>query len=89
MQCPLSGISGCLMAPSTLFSVIATVGLVFGVFSAFWPARSISLYQWIMERFNWKVAPIDGARELRNTRILGVALIPLSVAIFVSVFLRR
>ncbi len=77
------------MAPQTLFSVIAAIGLAFGIFSTFWPARSIRLYQWIMERFNWKVTPIDEARELRNTKILGIALIPLSVAIFVAVFLRR
>jgi hypothetical protein len=34
-----------------------------------------------MERFNWRVAPIDTAREGRNTRILGFFLIVLSAAI--------
>lgn len=86
MQCPLSGISGCFMTPPVLFSVIAALGLTMGIFSSFWPERSISFYQWIMERFNWKVAPIDGSKELRNTRILGIVLIPLSVAILTIVF---
>ena len=54
--------------------------LAFGTLSAFWPRRSIGLYQWIMERFNWRVVPIDEAREVRNTRILGGVLGLISVA---------
>ena len=86
MQCPLSGISGCLIAPPTLFSAIAIVGFAFGVFSAVWPGRSIGLYQWIMERINWKVVPIDMSRELRNTRTEGLVLIALGLAIFFIAF---
>jgi uncharacterized membrane protein HdeD (DUF308 family) len=76
------------MAPQTLFSMIGILGIVMGVFSAFWPQRSIRLYQRIMELFNWKVTPIDEARELRNTRFLGAALIILGIAILAIVFLR-
>jgi len=79
MQCPLTG---CLMSPKFILLGIGCVGLAFGFLSAALPKRSMGLYQSIMERFNWKVVPIDEAREVRNTRILGVALVALSLAIF-------
>lgn len=85
MQCPLSG---CCMSPKVVFFGIACLGLALGVLSAGWPKRSIGLYQGIMERFNWKVAPIDEAREVRNTRALGAALVALSLAILFITFSR-
>lgn len=55
--------------------------LIFGVFSAAAPARSIALYAWIMARCNWRVSPIDAPRELRTTRWLGILLAALSSVI--------
>lgn len=80
MQCPLS--SGCLMSPKFVFLGISCLGFALGILSVVRPSRSIRLYQQIMERFNWKVAPIDLAREIRNTRILGLVLTALSFATF-------
>ena len=84
MQCPLARCS--LMAPHILFFEIGVLGLALGILSVVWPKRSIGLYQWIMERFNWKVAPIDLAREIRSTRILGLVLAAISFSIFFMVF---
>jgi hypothetical protein len=81
MQCPI--MSYCLMSPKFVFLGIGCLGFALGFLSAARPMRSIALYQWIMERFNWKVAPIDLAREVRNTRILGLVLVALSLATFV------
>ncbi len=53
---------------------IATVTLLFGLWSAMRPEKSIALYQAIMRAFNWRVEPIDLPRELITTRWLGVAL---------------
>ena len=81
MQCPLS--SGCHVSPKLLFLVIGCLSFSLGILSAAWPERSMGLYQWIMERYNWKVVPIDLPREVRNTRILGLVLVALSLATFV------
>jgi hypothetical protein len=86
MQCPLS--SCCLMSPKLVFLGIGCLGLVLGVLSVLRPKQSIGLYQWIMERFNWKVAPIDELREIRTTRVLGVVLVALSLTIFFLIFSR-
>ena len=80
MQCLLSN---CFcISPEFAFLILGISGSGLGILSAVWPRRSIVLYQSIMERFNWKVVPIDLAREIRNTRILGVVLAALSLAIF-------
>jgi hypothetical protein len=86
MQCPLG--SCCFMAVKLVFLGIGCLGIVVGVLSVVWPKKSIGLYQWMMERFNWKVAPINEAHEVRNTRILGTILAVLSLTIFFMIFYR-
>jgi len=76
------------MSPKFVFFGIGLLGLTIGVLSVVWPKRSIGLYQWIMERINWKVVPIDEPREIRNTRILGAALVVLSLTIFLLISFR-
>ena len=56
---------------------ISILALGIGGLSVWSPQRSIRLYQRIMAFFNWRVEPIDEARELRNTRWLGMLLIAL------------
>ena len=60
-------------------ALLGIVALLLGSLSALAPRRSIALYQWIMARFNWRVSPIDEAREIRNTRLLGALLVLLGV----------
>ena len=60
--------------------LVAVATLLFGVFSAAAPRRSIALYQWIMAQVNWRVSPIDERREVGNTRLLGVLLAGFSLA---------
>ena len=88
MQCPLSQMACCSMMPKIIFPVIGILGLGLGVLSAFWPRRSMGLYQWIMERFNWKVTPIDEAREVKSTARCGVGLLLLSLVLLALAFFR-
>jgi len=59
--------------------VNAVITLVFGLWSASRPDRSIAFYQTIMRAFNWRVEPIDRERELETTRKLGIALAGCSI----------
>lgn len=88
MQCPLMRFSCCCLTPKVLFIALGVLGLAVGIFSAIWPRRSIGLYQGIMERFNWKVQPIDEAREVRNTAYLGFFLALLSATLGVAALLK-
>ena len=51
---------------------LGVTGFFFGIFTALWPVRSIRLYIWLMARINWRVSPIDEAREVSTTRIFGI-----------------
>ena len=88
MQCRLMRYSCCCLTPKVFFIGLGLLGLAVGVLSAIWPRRSIGLYQWIMERFNWRVTPIDEAREVRNTVFLGAFLALLSGGMLALSFLR-
>ncbi len=61
--------------------LVAGLNLLFGIFSACWPGRSILLYEGLMARLNWQVEPIDEAREVRNTRLLATVLILLNLLV--------
>jgi len=74
------------MSPKLVFLGVGCLGFVVGILSVISPKRSIGLCQWIMECFNWKVTPIDEAREIRHTRILGGVLTALSLVIFFMTF---
>ena len=87
-QCPLADISGRCATPEFLFWAIGLSGLTLGIFSALRPDRSIKFYQGIMARFNWRATPIDEPREERNTRLLGVFLTLVSMALLAMAYFR-
>lgn len=69
-------------------AAVGVVSLVFGIFTALLPQRSIALYGWLMARINWRVVPIDEAREIRTTRFLGSLLTLLALAALTLLFIR-
>jgi len=60
---------------------LAIKGILIGLLSFFMPSYSIALYQWIMRFCNWRVEPIDSAKEINSTRFLGIVLSVLSFVI--------
>ena len=67
-----------------VLGLVGFVGAALGVFSAASPEKSISLYQWIMKLFNWRVEPIHYEKEVRNTRWLGGFILLVSVLLFAA-----
>ncbi|MCM8776267.1 MAG: hypothetical protein NC930_07985 [Candidatus Omnitrophica bacterium] len=65
---------------------LASLGLVFGIFSSLQPQRSIHLYIALMSKLNWNANPIDMAREIRTTRQLGLMLVLLNLAVLIIFF---
>jgi hypothetical protein len=70
---PASYVRGCLVA-------VGIAGILLGIFSAFWPGRSIGFYVWIMSKINWRVSPVDESREVSTTRRFGVVMVVLCLA---------
>lgn len=71
----------------TLLAVSGAVGIIFGIVAFAWPSAPLRFYQWTMSLIHWRVEPECEKTELRNTRIMGALMIPLSILIFV--LLRR
>ena len=69
-----------------MVGISALAGIFLGTISFLYPAHSIELYQFLMQIFNWDVQPIDYHGELRRTKIFGVVILLLSVAIMIILF---
>lgn len=69
-----------------MVGISALAGIFLGTVSFLYPAHSIELYQFLMQIFNWGVRPIDYQGELRRTKIFGIIILVLSLAIIIILF---
>lgn len=76
-----------LMIPESLLQAVLAaaggVGIAFGLIAFIWPAAPLRFYQWTMSLIRWRVEPECEKTELRNTRIMGALMVPISILIFV------
>ncbi|HOU35970.1 MAG TPA: hypothetical protein PK562_01725 [Candidatus Omnitrophota bacterium] len=63
-----------------LIACIAVCSLVAGVVLIKAPARAIELQKRFYLLINWRIEPVDYAREIRNTRAMGIFLIAAVIA---------
>ena len=54
--------------------VIALLGAIIGLFLFFKPSRTIELQTKFYACINWRMEPISMAREIRNTKLMGLLL---------------
>jgi len=59
--------------------IVSLVSLAFGVFLSLQPVQAIELQKKIYLRINWHMEPVNMAKEIRNTQIMGL------LAVFVSI----
>lgn len=67
--------------------IIGVFSLIIGLLLAINPALSIKIQIRFYEKINWRMEPISMQKEIRNTRIMGIFLI--LVSIFILVFFAR
>ncbi len=63
-----------------IIACIAVCSLAAGVALVRAPARAVELQKRFYLSINWRMEPVDYARELRNTRAMGVFLIVFVIA---------
>jgi len=59
--------------------MILIVSLAIGVFLFLKPASIIEIQRKFYEKINWRVEPISMPKEIRNTKIMGLSLILMSL----------
>jgi len=58
---------------------IVFIAIVFGGLLAWKPKKIIDIQIALYRPFNWKIEPISMKKEIRNTRIMGLAVLVLGV----------
>jgi len=64
---------------------ISLIGLIAGVFLLFKPYSAIKIQIKFYEKINWRIEPISMKREIRNTKIMGIAIILISLVALIFI----
>ena len=59
--------------------LICVVSLLIGLFIFLKPDSAIQIQKEFYEKINWRIEPISMQKEIRNTRIMGLFLITISL----------
>ena len=65
-------------------SLCSLGSMIVGVFAWRLPARAIDMQKRFYEKINWRLEPISLAKEMRNTKIMGVIIFTIGLTIAVS-----
>ena len=63
-----------------LVRVLCGVSLLTGAVCLRWPQKVIAFQQRFYSWINWRMEPISMCKEIRNTRLMGLALVLLAVS---------
>lgn len=66
----------------------ALTAVIIGLFLYLKPSETIELQKKFYERINWRMEPISMAREIRNTKIMGLFLLGCALVIVISAEIR-
>ena len=58
---------------------IVVIAIVFGVLLAWKPKKARELQIAFYRPLNWKIEPISMEKEIRNTRVMGIAVVVLGI----------
>jgi hypothetical protein len=61
---------------------LALLSFFCGAFCFKYPQRAIAFQQYFYSKINWRIEPISVAKEIKNTRVMGIFLLILSLATF-------
>jgi hypothetical protein len=75
-----------LLIPALL--LVCPLSIILGLFLFFNPAAAIETQRKIYEKINWRIEPMSMQKELKNTRVMGLALIAAAVFAIVCVMIR-
>ena len=72
-----------------LISILIVVSsILIGLFLFFNPALAIEIQRRFYERINWRIEPISMSKEIRNTKIMGLFLIIISLLTIIYILVK-
>jgi len=73
--------SSCPLNTPFVLMMIPVAGMIIGLFVFLKPELTIEIQRKFYEKINWRIEPISMPKEIRNTKIMGMSLVVLSVII--------
>ncbi|HOW36409.1 MAG TPA: hypothetical protein PL155_08370 [Candidatus Omnitrophota bacterium] len=77
------------MVEMILLIIVTLFCLGVGAFISLRPSRVIELQKKFYEKINWRIEPISMAKEIRNTRLMGLFLIFFVVLVTIDALTHR
>ena len=68
---------------------VTIINICLGLFLMRRPASAFELQKRFYEKINWRIEPISVDREIRNTRVMGIFLIVVTVLLVICSHLMR
>lgn len=65
--------------PYIILILIVALGLFLGLFLFLRPSLAIQIQKKFYEKINWRIEPVSMVREIRNTKIMGLFLLGISL----------
>jgi hypothetical protein len=90
MTCPLLELCRCdttLICPFCVQLTLAVFTILLGTFLIVKPRKVIDLQIAVYRPFNWKIEPISMEKEIRNTRIMGMAAVACGSIGLIAIFI--
>lgn len=90
-SCPLLELCKCSEIQICQFCIQLTIvimAILLGIWLLWQPKRTIKMQVAFYRLINWKVEPISMAKEIRNTRIMGVAILIFAIISLLYVIVR-
>ncbi|OGW76083.1 MAG: hypothetical protein A2Z72_01825 [Omnitrophica bacterium RBG_13_46_9] len=90
MNYSLSGLCKCSasgICPFCIELTLSVIAMLLGIFFIWQPKRIIEAQIAIYRPFNWKIEPVSMEKEIRNTRLMGVAVLIVGVISLISMIM--
>ena len=68
--------------------LFALIAFIIGGFLCAKPLQAIELQRRFYERINWRIEPVSMQKEARNTRLMGLLLVIIALAITACALMR-
>ncbi|MCX5680513.1 MAG: hypothetical protein NTZ95_07750 [Candidatus Omnitrophica bacterium] len=95
MSCPILNLfakcccSSAGICPFCIQLMIVVMAMALGALVAWKPKKTIDIQIAIYRLFNWKIEPISMEKEIRNTRIMGMAVLILGILALIYILLAK
>ncbi len=95
MNCPVLNLFakcccfGGTICPFCIQLTIVVIAIAFGALVAWKPKKTIDIQTAFYRPFNWKLEPISMEKEIRNTRIMGLAVLIFGILSLIYILLTK